>query len=120
MSSGTYLIKIAFFCHFFHVVHILVSVSTRRIPSSRSSVLIFAINGHQDNERSHVAWSHARCRDSHGISVKVCSEVNWESNCKEEMKSRRHTEMDWDQQLNFYYFDPVNRLIGQPKFAGKK
>ena len=30
--------------------------------------------------------------------------------------------MDWDQQLNFYYLDPVairDRFMCQPKFAGK-
>ena len=38
------------------------------------------------------------------------------------LKSWCHGEMDWVQQLNFYYLDPVairGRFIGQLKSAGK-
>ena len=38
------------------------------------------------------------------------------------LKSWYHGEMDGNQQLNFYYLEPVaimDRFIGQPKFAGK-
>ena len=82
-------------CFLLHNLHILqIIVCTRWINPSRRSVPLFAINGHQHNERSH-----ARCRDLHWfLSVKVCLEVNWDSNCKQKMKSRRQALI---QQLNF-------------------
>ena len=47
---------------------------------------------------SAVTKSHARCRNLHGfLSVKVCLEVNWDSNSKQEMKSQCHSEMDGNQ-----------------------
>ena len=47
-----------------------------------------------------------------------------ELDLQQEMKSLSlcHSEMDVDQQLNFYYLDPVatmDRFIRQPKFASK-
>ena len=86
-------------------------------------------NGHQHKERSH-----SRFRDLHWfLSVKVCLEVNWDSNssCRQEIKSWYHpefeSELEWtgistDSAAELYYLDPVatmDRFIGQPKFAGK-
>ena len=38
--------------------------------------------------------------------MNVCLGVIWDSKCKQEMKSRCHSEIDEDQKLDLYNLDP--------------